>query len=330
MPDVNSDIFGILLECVYSTSGLHGTECGLNLVKLCYAFNLARTWGMSDDRRKLRDTIHRYIVRRILRYNPGLPGECRAVDYNHHMFRSEELYRTWELAQQHSLISKMLPQHDLIALYCCIIPQNLWPALTARFESEFTLLLHVSASARRSSAGVASAVDYRRWWLHYYRLAGFEDARWLSPEAHNRLFAPRNPDENNPDEDKSSQERSAFAAARARGSAVVNAFEAEQARHTQEQQPVTPTSPTSPNPVTTSTTDVTATSSTQPVEEANNALENLPPPRRRPEARRVRFAPSPQVIILSPRINQVPMTAGDAALDSPEDDDSHGEAARAA
>lgn len=175
IPDVNSEIFTILIECVYTPSGLHGTESGLNLVKLCYAINLAKKWGMIQDRRKLRDTAYRYIVRRIMHCNPNLPDDCRNIDYSHHVYRSEELYRTWELSQKHNSIQKMLTQHDLIALYCCVIPQDVWPALTARFKHDFTLLLNISETARRSSAGMAAEVDYRSWWLHYYRLAGFQD-----------------------------------------------------------------------------------------------------------------------------------------------------------
>ncbi|KAL7921780.1 hypothetical protein ACQKWADRAFT_327393 [Trichoderma austrokoningii] len=328
MPDINTEIFSVLIECVYSTCGLHGTENGLNLVKLCYAFDLARTWSMIKDRRKLRDTMYRYILRRILQYNPSRLEDSRQLNHNHHLYRSEELYRTWELAQMHDFISKMLTQHDLIALYCCIIPQDLWPVLTARFDSEFTLLLHVSASARRGLAGVASGVDYRRWWLHYYRLAGFEDANWLSPEAHNHLFAPPNP-EDDPDEDKSPQERAEFEATRARGNALVNAFEAQQAQQIQEQ-PVTPDDPvTLAAPVTPTTSDIPATSNTQPVE-VNDAPEHLPPPRSRPQTRRVRFAPSPQVIALSPQMDQVPMTAHDAAVDSTDTVPYYGEASRAA
>lgn len=318
IPDVDSEIFTILIECVYTESGLHGTESGLNLVKLCYAFNLAKNWWMKKDRRKLRDTTYRYIVRRILGYNPNVLENCRDLDHSHHLHRSEELYRSWELSVTHNSIQEMLTQHDMIALYCCVIPQDLWPALTARFERDFILLLNVSAAVRRNSAGVASGVDYRRWWLHYYRLAGYRDASWLSPDARHRLFAPLNSDEN-----KSPQERTEFEAARARGSALVNAFEAQQA---QEQQPVTSTTPITP--VTPGTADNTADISSG--EEVDDALEHLPSPSHHQETRRVRFAELPQVIRFPLQTERIQMNGHDAALDSPEEETFHGEAARAA
>ncbi|PON25809.1 hypothetical protein TGAM01_v205246 [Trichoderma gamsii] len=307
IPDVNHEIFTILIGCVYTEFGFHGTKSELNLVKLCYAFSLAKKWGMAQDRRKLRDTTYRYIVRRILGHDPNVPEDSRNLDHSHYLYRSEELYRTWELSAKDRSTQKMLANHDMIALYCCVIPQDLWPELTARFKNEFILLLHVSAAARRNSAGVASGVDYRRWWLHYYRLAGYQDASWLSPDAQHRLFAPLNPDE-----DKSPQERAEFAAARARGSALVNAFEAQQA---QEQQPVTPVTPvTTATPVTpvitvtpvTTATPVTAVTSVIPDtssrEEFEDAPEYLPSATHHQETRRVRFAESPQVIIYTPQI----------------------------
>ncbi|UKZ58884.1 uncharacterized protein TrAtP1_000206 [Trichoderma atroviride] len=311
IPDIDPDIFTILIKCVHTASGLRGTESELNLIKLCFAFNLAKKWWMMQDRRKLRTTTYRYIVRRILGCNPNVPEDCRDLDYSHHVYRSEELYRTWELSSKHKSIQKMLSEHDMIALYCCVIPQDIWPALTARFKPEFILLLNVFAAARRNSAGVASGVDYRRWWLHYYRLAGYRDASWLSPDAQYRLFAPLNPDE-----DKNTQERADFEAVRARGSALVNAFEAQQA---QEQQPVTPVAlftPTAPD--------------TSSGEEFDDALEYLPSSEHPQETRRVRFAEFPQVIRFPPQIESVQMTGQDAVLDSSEEETCHEEAARAA
>jgi hypothetical protein len=323
IPDVESEIFTILIECVYTSFGFHGTESGLNLVKLCHAFNLAKKWNMIQDRKKLRDTIYRYLVRRILYYNPNMPEDCRELDYSHHAYRSEELYRTWELALKYNAIQKILTQHDLIAIYCCVIPQDLWPALTALFKHDFTLLLNVSASARRNSAGVASAVGYRRWWRHYYRLAGFRDASWLSPEAQDRLFGPLDPDE-----DKSPQERAEFEAARARGSALVNAFEAQQAQEEQPGTPVTQDTPVTPSSP--ATPDTPVTPATLTIEESDATVENPPMSQHRQRTRRVHFAQSPQIISYPSQMERIQLTAHDATLDSTEVEAFHGEASRAA
>ncbi|KAK1245458.1 hypothetical protein MKX08_005087 [Trichoderma sp. CBMAI-0020] len=313
IPDIDPDIFTILIKCVHTASGLRGTEKKLNLIKLCYAFNLAKKWWMMQDRGKLRNTTYRYIVRRILGCNPNVPEDCRDLDYSHYVYRSEELYRTWELSVKHKSIQKMLTEHDMIALYCCVIPQDLWPVLTARFKPGFILFLNVSALARRNSAGVVSGVDYRRWWLHYYRLAGYRDASWLSPDAQHRLFAPLNSDEI-----KSLQERAEFEAARARGRAAVNALEAQRA---QEQQPVTTVTPFTPfTPIAPDTSFG---------EEFDDALEYLHSSEHPRETRRVRFAEFPQVIRFPPQIERVQITSQDAALDSTEEEAFHGEAAHA-
>ncbi|KAL7966537.1 hypothetical protein HDV63DRAFT_397132 [Trichoderma sp. SZMC 28014] len=325
IPHVNFEIFTILIECVYTEFGFHGTEIGLSLIKLCCALILAKNWGMRRDERNLRNTTYRYIVRRILGYNPNVPEDCRDLDYRHHQYRSEELYRGWKLSVEHPSIQKMLTEHDMIALYCCVIPEGLWPALTARFNRGFVHLLNVSAAARRNSAGVASGVDYRRWWLHYYHLAGYRDASWLSLDAQHRLFAPQTSDEN-----KSSQERAEFEAARARGNALVNAFEVQQA---QEQPPVTSTTPVTPVtpviPVTPVTPVTPGTANTSSSEESDNALQH-PTPRRHQETRRVRFAESTQVMIISPQTERIQMNGHDSIVDSLEQEVFHGEASRAA
>ncbi|KAL7792168.1 hypothetical protein V8C37DRAFT_410127 [Trichoderma ceciliae] len=233
MPAVDPDIFTVLIECVYSTSGLHGTEPGLNLVKICFAITLAWKWGMSQERRKLRDTAYRYIVRKVLNFNPLIPGERGALDQNYYVYRSEELYRTWELTQQYHVLQKVLCQGDLIALYASVIPQDIWPALTANFKHEFAMLIDVSAAVRTNPA----EVSFRNWWLRFFRLAGYLEANWLSAEAADRLFGSIHEDEEG--NTIPVQNRAEFEAARARGNALMAAFEARQ-----EQEP--PTGPTTP------------------------------------------------------------------------------------
>ncbi|PTB44824.1 hypothetical protein M441DRAFT_64505 [Trichoderma asperellum CBS 433.97] len=95
---------------------------------------------------------------------------------SHCVYRSEELYRTWQLSQVWALSRDgILRPNDLkqVKLY------QLY---------EFSMLLDVSATACRNAAGVAAKADYRSWWHHYYRLAGFRDASWLNRGVRNRLF----------------------------------------------------------------------------------------------------------------------------------------------
>lgn len=204
----------------------------------------------------------------------------------------------------------MFPQHDLIALYCCAIPQSAWPVLTARFTHEFTMLLNVHVMERRSSAGGTDEMDYRSWWLHYYRLAGFQDAHWLSSDAQNRLFGTPSCDE-----DGGPQERAEFEAARARGSALVNAFEAQQS---QQQQPVTPIASVTP----------VAPVSPSVFAEFNASLDNALSSAYHREIRRVHFEHLPEIIGLHQQV-PIQMATHDEAFDLVEEEIIHGEAAPA-
>jgi hypothetical protein len=339
MPGINSDIFTILIECVYSTSGLHGTEPELNLVKICFAITLAWRWGMTQERRKLRDTVYRYIVRKVMHYNPNLPDERGVLNHHHYIYRSEELYRTWELSQKYHAIHKILTQHDLIALYRSIIPQDIWPELTAHFKVEFTTLLEVSAAFRANSA----EVGFQDWWLRFYRLAGYLEANWLSPDAANRLFGPIHRDGNG--DSLPVHERAEFEAARARGSALMNAFEAQQA---QEQAAAPTTSAASNISVFLNTSSVPTTAAvpaTQAVpatpatptnpsatEEVDiyDATPRSSPSSRRSGSRRVRFAQHPEIITPPHERYMSEMNAHSAVTNQPEELGYDGEAAPAA
>ncbi|KAM0257319.1 hypothetical protein ACHAQJ_004406 [Trichoderma viride] len=321
MPGINPDIFTVLIESIYSTSGLHGTEPGLNLVKICFAITLAWKWGMQPERRKLRDTVYRYIVRKVMHYNPYLPDERGILNHNHYVYRSEELYRTWELAIKYHYIHKIVTQHDLTALYRSVIPQDMWPALTAHFKPEFMALLEVSAAVRANSA----ETGFQDWWLRFYRLAGYLEANWLSPDAANRLFGPLHQDENG--DSLPVQERAEFEAARARGNALMNAFEAQQGQ----EQPLIPTTSNVPTTLTAPTTPTTPT--TPSVAEEENIYDASPrgsPSRRHSVGRRVRFAQLPEIITPPHERRLSQMTAHSATVNSSEETAFHGEAAPAA
>ncbi|KAH0494505.1 hypothetical protein TgHK011_001122 [Trichoderma gracile] len=226
MPGVDADIFAVLMECVYSTSGLHGTEDGLNLVKLCYAFLLAGRWGMAHDKRKLRDTAYRYVVRKIFFFNPQLAEDRRHLHQGHFRYRSEELYRVWELVRRYPALEKIVSQGDLVAMYTVTIHPSLWADLAEQFDPLFPELVEASLERRMSSDQNA----FQNWFLRFFRLAGYSDFGWLSREAADRFFGPLHLDEDgNP---VPLQFRTEFAAARARTDALVNEYEV---RHDQGQ-----------------------------------------------------------------------------------------------
>lgn len=233
MPGVDPDIFVVLMECVYSTSGLHGTEDGLNLLKLCYAYLLAGRWSMAHDRRKVRDTAYRYVVRKIFFFNPHLAEDRRHLHRGHFRYRSEELYRTWQLVRRYPSLERILSQGDLVALYTVTIPTWLWPDLAERFDDLFPQLVEASLERRMSSDQNA----FQNWFLRFFRLAGYSDFGWLTREAADRFFGPLHlDDDGNP---VPLQFRTEFAAARARNSALVNEYEVRR----DQRQPVFPDTP---------------------------------------------------------------------------------------
>ncbi|PTB79036.1 hypothetical protein M440DRAFT_1468032 [Trichoderma longibrachiatum ATCC 18648] len=233
MPGVEADIFVVLMECVYSTSGLQGTEDGLNLVKLCLAYLLAGRWNMAHDRRKLRDTAYRYVVRKMFFFNPHLAEDQRHLHHGHFRYRSEELYRVWELVRRYPALEKILSQGDLVSLYTVMIHPSLWADLGEQFDPLFQELVDAELERRMSSDQSA----FQSWFLRFFRLAGFSDFGWLSREAADRFFGPLHlDDDGNP---VPLQFRTEFAASRARADALINEYQVRQ----DQGQPVVPDTP---------------------------------------------------------------------------------------
>ncbi|KAL7944234.1 hypothetical protein V8C42DRAFT_358447 [Trichoderma barbatum] len=294
MPGIDADNFAVLMECVYSTSGLQGTEGGLNLVKICFAYLLAWKWSMAEDRRKLRDTIYRYIVRKVLHHSPYHPRSQAVLDVDHFVYRSEELYRTWELAQQHPCLQKILNQGDLVSLYAIVVPEDLWTALNAHFTYDFRMQIDIAAASRTGS----DEVNFQNWWLRFFRLAGYTEASWLTTEAADRTFGPMHEDGDG--QPIPMQDGREFAAARARSNALVNELEV---RLDQEPTPA-PTSPTdldgdvdAEGEVITEE-DIDAEGDMIVEEDVDASPIEDPTPSRPPQARqvtRVRFANEPEI-----------------------------------
>ncbi|OTA04819.1 Serine/threonine protein kinase [Trichoderma parareesei] len=222
MPGVDADIFVVLMECVYSTSGLHGTEDGLNLMKLCYAYLLAGRWGMPHDKRKLRDTAYRYVVRKIFFFNPHLAEDQGHLHQGHFRYRSEELYRTWELVRRYPALEKIVSQGDLVSMYTVTVHPSLWADLAEQFDPLFPELVEASLERRLSSDQNA----FQNWFLRFFRLAGYSDFGWLSREAADRFFGPLHLDDDGTPVPL--QFRTEFAASRARTDALINEYQVRQ------------------------------------------------------------------------------------------------------
>ncbi|KAH6610074.1 hypothetical protein Trco_000094 [Trichoderma cornu-damae] len=236
MPGVDPVIFVVLMDRVLATSELDGTEADLNLVKIFFAIALAEKWGMKEERNELRDAAYRYIVRRVLHSNPFLPDdESGVLDLSHFVYRSEELYRTWEAIQDYPVLQKILCESDLVGLYVRAIPQRFWVALTAHFKPEFSMLLHVAATVLTGRP----EANFQHWWLRYFRMAGYLEADWLSCGERDEIFGPVGRQNEDPAAVQNWEE---FQAARARGNALTAAFDAREGRE-QLAGPATPVTP---------------------------------------------------------------------------------------
>jgi hypothetical protein len=139
------DIFGFLMEILISPSGMNGTEPGINLVYLTGAMALSLSFGMDQEFDKLRATFRRYLAQRVLYRNPYQPDMENMLDHEYFVYRSEELYRAFKMVTQHPRLIAVFPPIDLAVLYWLVIPQDIWPAVTANFDDDFIQLIELVA-----------------------------------------------------------------------------------------------------------------------------------------------------------------------------------------
>lgn len=182
-PDVHWSLFALLMECLVSAYGFDGTEPGLTLVKLVSTLALALNWDMSREVHKLEKSIKTYIARRVLFRNPFHPDAGGNLDHSYYLFRSEEIYRTWNTVILSPTLEAFVPRKELIGLYIYCIPSEIWPALTTHFSQEFTLSLEFTIRLR----AVPPEADFHEWWLTHFRRAGYIDHDWL-PEVPHMIY----------------------------------------------------------------------------------------------------------------------------------------------
>ncbi|KOS21799.1 hypothetical protein ESCO_002014 [Escovopsis weberi] len=175
VPNEDPKIFAILLECVYSPSGFNGTETRLNMVKLVLAMAMASRWGMFEETTKLDHSLRRYIVRRVLYRQPFKPDFSGVLDWNYFRYRSEEIYRTWNMCQKHESLRMIISIPRLVALYATVVPHEMWPALTPDFSVGFTQLIDAFASEHE----VPSETSFVERWFQFFKEADCVDYPWF-------------------------------------------------------------------------------------------------------------------------------------------------------
>ncbi|KAH7310476.1 hypothetical protein B0I35DRAFT_411988 [Stachybotrys elegans] len=178
LPTVNAEVFGIFLEAVVSPSGFEGTEPGLNLVLLLNAFKLSIDWSMTNVVHKLHFSIRRYIAQRVFFRNPWTENaqQSAAMNDDYFIFRSEELYRAWQVVYQCNTLSSVLDPQTLVEVYIHTVPEEIWPALTADFSDVFNHMLDRLAAQQV----VPPVIDHHAWWLRWFCESGYNGHPWFT------------------------------------------------------------------------------------------------------------------------------------------------------
>lgn len=174
--DIDPHVFGFLLEVLVSPSGLQGTEPGMNLVTLTAAMAMSISFGMEREFDKLSATLKRYIVQRVLHRNPHLPDPLGAMDHEYFVFRSEELYRAHCMISAHEGLAEVFNPVEIGTLYWLAIPRELWPALTADFDEDFSS--SIDAIAQVEVGDPASRFSYL--YKEAFRSAGYMTPGWAA------------------------------------------------------------------------------------------------------------------------------------------------------
>lgn len=176
LPNIEAELFGLLIECLVSPTGFEGSETDINLVKLFAVTSLALEWQMGGEVTKLKNSIYRYLVKRILFNNPHHADYNQRLDHGYYMFRSEELYRAWEIASSSHVLSKIMNTGEFCLLYAQAIPQDIWPALTSQFDPVFETLLDVVLLRRERSPND----EFFFWFEKFFKQAGYLEFTWLA------------------------------------------------------------------------------------------------------------------------------------------------------
>lgn len=135
LPQVNADVFALVLD-VLIRGALSGTERGLNLPLLLEAIRLAHNLELSPATNALSLAVPRYIVERCFFFNPH--GAHRGMLNNAYFrYRSEDIYRAWQVLQKFPRLRQIIEDDDLYLLYAYVVPQGFWMDFTLGYDRRF-------------------------------------------------------------------------------------------------------------------------------------------------------------------------------------------------
>ncbi|KAF5619989.1 hypothetical protein F52700_11309 [Fusarium sp. NRRL 52700] len=141
-----SDVFALLLEVLVSPNGLVGQEDELNLPLLLSTLSYALDQGMSWETIKLKRTIDRYIPLRMFHHNPHINSP--RLDFEYYEFRSEEVYRAWQVVSQDGRLHGYFSPSEAVTLYVYLVPNWCWSGYIHDYDEKFiedtnTVLTHI-------------------------------------------------------------------------------------------------------------------------------------------------------------------------------------------
>lgn len=174
-PRCDPKIFGIILESALTINGFDGTEGGINLVSLALAAAQCLDWNMETEAKKLISGIRKYLAKRAFYINPHDADWYTVVNQNHYVYRSEDLYRSWKVVNNHRTLSERMSPSEILTTYSVVIPEEIQPALTTEFCDEFNLLLDISMISRSGTP----ETEFLEWWVRIARLAGVLEYPWM-------------------------------------------------------------------------------------------------------------------------------------------------------
>ncbi|RBQ72264.1 hypothetical protein FVER14953_10260 [Fusarium verticillioides] len=132
---IHSDVFALLLDVLVSPNGLIGQEDELNLPLLLATLSYTLDQGMTRETRKLRRTIDRYIPLRMFHHNPHTNSP--RLEFEYYEFRSEEVYRAWQVVSQDGRLRDYLSPSEVVTLYVCLVPNWCWSSCIHDYDDKF-------------------------------------------------------------------------------------------------------------------------------------------------------------------------------------------------
>ncbi|KAI9158890.1 hypothetical protein HJFPF1_06892 [Paramyrothecium foliicola] len=179
---IDHDIFNVLMQCLVSPGGFSGYEADMNLVKLVLALELSIKLDMENESQKLLYSLPTYMTRRIFYHDPHRPDFSGQLNEAYFVYRSEEIYRAFMVLMNSDVaeLSEYIAETDLAKIYTLVIPEEMWPALTANFSAYFCQII----DSMPENAELPPAEEFPQHWWFRVRQTGIFHNTWVRDYPH--------------------------------------------------------------------------------------------------------------------------------------------------